>query len=177
MKLFLPLLLMLAAVVCGWGQTPAKTAPKGALVNIQDAIVGTADGQAAAKRLEAEFGPRKAKLDQEKEAIDATQKRLDEDKTLSEEDRKKLSKDLADKTVLFNVETDQDDSDLEQAQNKVVSDIGRKMVAVIVEVASASGYAMVFDVSTSRAPLLYAENATDITSDVIRIYDNRWHRP
>jgi outer membrane protein len=168
---------MLAAVVCGWGQTPAKTAPKVALVNIQDAIVGTADGQAAAKRLEAEFGPRKAKLDQEKEAIDATQKRLDEDKTLSEEDRKKLSKDLADKTVLFNVETDQDDSDLEQAQNKVVSDIGRKMVAVIVEVASASGYAMVFDVSTSRAPLLYAENATDITSDVIRIYDNRWHRP
>jgi outer membrane protein len=168
---------MLAAGVCGWGQTAAKTPPKVALVNIQDAIIGTADGQAAAKRLEEEFGPRKAKLDQEKEAIDATQKRLDEDKTLSEEDRKKLSKDLADKTVLFNVETDQDDSDLEQAQNKVVSDIGRKMVAVIVEVASASGYAMVFDVSTSRAPLLYAENATDITSDVIRIYDNRWHRP
>jgi Skp family chaperone for outer membrane proteins len=151
--------------------------PRQIAVTVLGNLVGTADGQAAAKRLEAEFGPRKAKLDQEKEAIDATQKRLDEDKTLSEEDRKKLSKDLADKTVLFNVETDQDDSDLEQAQNKVVSDIGRKMVAVIVEVASASGYAMVFDVSTSRAPLLYAENATDITSDVIRIYDNRWHRP
>ena len=164
---------MLAAGVCGWGQTAAKTPPKVALVNIQDAIVGTADGQAAAKRLEAEFGPRKAKLDQEKEAIDATQKRLDEDKTLSEEDRKKLSKDLADKTVLFNVETDQDDSDLEQAQNKVLREIGKKMVAVIVEVSSASGYAMVFDVSTSRAPLLYAENATDITSDVIRVYDIR----
>jgi Skp family chaperone for outer membrane proteins len=28
-------------------------------------------------------------------------------------------------------------------------------------------------VSTSRAPLLYAENATDITSDVIRVYDIR----
>lgn len=168
---------MLAAGVCGWGQAPAKTAPKVALVNIQDAIIGTADGQAAAKRLEDEFGPRKAKLDREKESIDAIQKRLDDDKTLSDDDRQKLSKDLADKTVLFNVETDQDDSDLEQAQNKVVSDIGRKMVAVIVEVASASGYAMVFDVSTSRAPLLYAENATDITSDVIRIYDNRWHRP
>jgi len=162
---------MLAAGVCGWGQAPAKTAPKVALVNIQDAIVGTADGQAAAKRLEAEFGPRKAKLDREKESIDAIQKRLDDDKTLSDDDRQKLSKDLADKTVLFNVETDQDDSDLEQAQNKVLREIGKKMVAVIVEVASASGYAMVFDVSTSRAPLLYAENATDITSDVIRVYD------
>jgi outer membrane protein len=162
---------MLAAGVCGWGQAPAKTAPKVALVNIQDAIIGTADGQAAAKRLEDEFGPRKAKLDREKESIDAIQKRLDDDKTLSDDDRQKLSKDLADKTVLFNVETDQDDSDLEQAQNKVLREIGKKMVAVIVEVASASGYAMVFDVSTSRAPLLYAENATDITSDVIRVYD------
>jgi outer membrane protein len=162
---------MLAAGVCGWGQAPAKTAPKVALVNIQDAIIGTADGQTAAKRLEEEFGPRKAKLDREKESIDAIQKRLDDDKTLSDDDRQKLSKDLADKTVLFNVETDQDDSDLEQAQNKVLREIGKKMVAVIVEVASASGYAMVFDVSTSRAPLLYAENATDITSDVIRVYD------
>lgn len=173
MKLLLPLLSMLAACVCGWGQTPSKTAPKVALVNIQDAIVGTADGQAAAKRLEDEFGPRKAKLDQEKDAIDALQKRLDEDKTLTDEDRKKLSKDVSDKTVLFNVETDQDDSDLEQAQNQVLKDIGRKMVAVIAEVASTSGYAVVFDVSTSRAPLLYAENATDITSDVIRVYDNK----
>ncbi|MGA2117514.1 MAG: OmpH family outer membrane protein [Bryobacteraceae bacterium] len=173
MKLFLPVLSMLAAVVCGWGQTAVKTPPKVALVNIQDAIIGTADGQAAAKRLEDEFGPRKAKLDQEKQSIDAIQKRMDEDKTLSGDDRQKISKDLADKTVLFNVETDQDDSDLEQAQNKVLREIGKKMVAVIVEVASASGYAMVFDVSTSRAPLLYAENATDITSDVIRVYDKR----
>jgi outer membrane protein len=147
-----------------------------ALVNMQDAIVGTADGQAAAKRLEAEFGPRKTKLDQEKEVIDAMQKRLDEDKTLTEEDRKKLTKELNDQTVLFNVETDQDDSDLEQAQKQVLAVIGKKMVAVIAEVASASGYAVVFDVSTSRAPLLYAENATDITSDVIRVYNNKTAR-
>jgi len=143
---------------------------------MQDAIVGTADGQAAAKRLEAEFGPRKTKLDQEKEVIDAMQKRLDEDKTLTEEDRKKLTKELNDQTVLFNVETDQDDSDLEQAQKQVLAVIGKKMVAVIAEVASASGYAVVFDVSTSRAPLLYAENATDITSDVIRVYNNKTAR-
>ena len=176
MKLFLPLLSMLAAAVCSWGQAPASSAPKVALVNMQDAIVGTADGQAAAKRLEAEFGPRKTKLDQEKEVIDAMQKRLDEDKSLTEEDRKKLTKELNDQTVLFNVETDQDDSDLEQAQKQVLAVIGKKMVAVIAEVASASGYAVVFDVSTSRAPLLYAENATDITSDVIRVYNNKTAR-
>ena len=176
MKLLLPVLSMLWAAVCGWAQAPASSAPKVALVNMQDAIVGTADGQAAAKRLEAEFGPRKAKLDQEKEVIDAIKKRLDEDKTLSEDDRKKLTKEINDKTVLYNVETDQDDSDLEQAQKEVLSVIGRKMVAVIAEVAHASGYAVVFDVSTSRAPLLYAENATDITSDVIRVYNNKTAR-
>jgi Skp family chaperone for outer membrane proteins len=47
------------------------------------------------------------------------------------------------------------------------------MVAVIVEFATSTGYAMVFDTSTSQAPLLYAENATDITSEVIAAYETR----
>ena len=38
--------------------------PKVALVNIQEAIVGTTDGQEAEKQLDAQFGPRKAKLAQ-----------------------------------------------------------------------------------------------------------------
>src|ERR1035438_3408644 len=38
--------------------------PRVALVNIQDAMLATTDGQNAAKTLDAEFGPRKAALDE-----------------------------------------------------------------------------------------------------------------
>jgi len=147
-------------------------APRVALVNIQDAILGTTDGQNAAKTLDAEFGPRKAALDEDQKAIATKQSRLDQEK-LSDEDRKKLQREIDDATVVLNAKIDQADADLDKAQKKTLAELGKKMVAAIVEFATTTGYAMVFDTSTSQAPLLYAENATDITSEVIAAYESR----
>jgi len=47
---------------------------------------------------------------------------------------------------------------------------------VIADFAAKRGYAMVFDVSTSQAPLLYAENATDITKDVVAAYESKYRK-
>jgi Skp family chaperone for outer membrane proteins len=150
-------------------------APRIALVNIQDAIVGTTDGQNADQQLEAEFAPRKVKLDQEREALEALREKLQQE-NLSDEDRQKLTREINDKTVLLNLETDQDDADLAAAQKKVVAGLGKKMVAVIADYAARKGYAMVFDVSTSQAPLLYADNATDITREVIAAYESKYKK-
>jgi Skp family chaperone for outer membrane proteins len=149
-----------------------RTAPKVALVNIQDALLGTTDGQAAGKQLDAEFGPRKASLDEEQKGIAELQARLDREK-LSAADREKLTKEISDKTVVLNVKIDQADRDLDAAQKKVLADLGKKMVAVIVDYATSKGYNMVFDISTSQAPLLYADNATDITGEVVAAYESR----
>ena len=156
----------------GFGQARP---PKIALVNIQDAIVATTDGQTADQQLEAEFAPKKAKLEQEHKEIEALQKRLEQE-TLSDDDRKRLTKELDDKTVLANLESDQDDADLAAAQKKVLSAIGKKMIALIADYASRQGYVMVFDVSTSQAPLLYAENATDITKEVVAAYESKYKK-
>lgn len=147
-------------------------APRVALVNIQDAILGTTDGQNAAKALDAEFAPRKAALDEAQKAIAQKQARLDQQK-LSDEEHKKLQQEIDDAIVVLNAKTDQADGDLDKAQKKTLAELGKKMVAVIVEFATSTGYAMVFDTSTSQAPLLYAENATDITSEVIAAYETR----
>ena len=172
MKLLRLSLLSLTFAAIGLAQ--AKP-PKIALVNIQDAIVGTTDGQAADQQLEAEFGPRKAKLEEQHKAIEALQNRLEQEK-LSDDVRKRLTKELDDKTVLANLESDQDDADLDAAQKKVLSTIGKKMIAVIADYAARQGYSMVFDVSTSQAPLLYAENATDITKEVVAEYESKYKK-
>jgi Skp family chaperone for outer membrane proteins len=147
-------------------------APRVALVNIQDAILATTDGQNAAKTLDAEFGPRKAALDEEQKGIAQKQARLDGEK-LSDEEHKKLQQEIDDATVVLNAKIDQADGDLDRAQKKTLAELGKKMVAAIVEFATSTGYAMVFDTSTSQAPLLYADNATDITSEVIAAYESR----
>ena len=149
---------------------PARP-PRVALVNIQDAILATTDGQNAAKALDAEFGPRKAALDEDQKAIAEKQSKLDQEK-LSDEDRKKLQKEVDDAIVVLNAKIDQADADLDKAQKKTLAELGKKMIAAIVEFSTSTGYAMVFDTSASQAPL-YAENATDITSEVIAAYESR----
>jgi len=161
-------------LLCFVGAAQQK-APKVALVNIQDAIVATTDGQAADQRLEAEFAPKKAKLEAGHKALEALQDKL-ESGSLSDDERHKLTKEIDDKTVLLNVETDQDDADLDAAQKKVLGELGKRMVAVIADYASKKGYAMVFDVSTSQAPLLYADDATDITQDVVAAYESKYKK-
>ena len=173
MKVHQAVILGLLATAAALAQ-PARP-PRVALVNIQDAILGTTDGQNAAKALDDEFGPRKAALDEDQKAIAQMQTRLDTEK-LGDDDRKKLQKQIDDATVVLNAKTDQADADLDKAQKKTLAELGKKMVAVIVEFATSTGYAMVFDTSTSQAPLLYADNATDITADVIAAYETR-HKP
>lgn len=172
MKFFRLSLLPLLFAAIGLAQPKA---PKIALVNIQDAIVATTDGQTADQQLEAEFEPRKTKLEAEHKAIEALQNKLEQE-NLTDDDRKRLTKELDDKTVLANLESDQDDADLDAAQKKVLSAIGKKMVAVIADYAARQGYSMVFDVSTSQAPLLYADNATDITKEVVAAYESKYKK-
>ena len=47
---------------------------------------------------------------------------------------------------------------------------------MIADYAAGKGYAMVFDISTSQAPLLYAENATDITREVVAAYESKYKK-
>ena len=171
MNFFRLTLLLSASAAIGLAQAP----PKIAIVNIQDAIVATTDGQHADQQLEAEFAPKKARLEEQHKAIEALQNRLEQE-NLNDEDRKRLTKELDDKTVLANLETDKDDADLDAAQKKVLTTLGKKMVAVIAEYAARSGYSMVFDISTSQAPLLYADNATDITKEVVAAYEAKYKK-
>ena len=164
--------LILGLFVAVLAAAQSGRAPRVALVNIEDAILATTDGQNAAKAMDAEFGPRKAALDEDQKAIAQKQTRLDQEK-LSDEERKELQKEVDDATIVLNAKMDQADADLDKAQKKTLAELGKKMVAVIVEFATSTGYAMVFDTSTSQAPLLYADNATDITSEVIAAYETR----
>jgi Skp family chaperone for outer membrane proteins len=145
-------------------------APKVALVNMEQALVLTTDGQNAEKKLDAQFGPRKAALDQKHKELMALQDKLDKGE-LSEEDRKKLVDELDEKGDAVDQETTQADADLDLAQKKVLQDLGPKFIAVVVRYAKQHGYDIVFDISSSDMPRLYSENSVDITKEVVDEYE------
>jgi outer membrane protein len=146
--------------------------PKVALVNIQQAVVDTTDGHEAEKRLDAQFRPRKEKLDAEQHEIAALANQLKQE-GLSEEDRGKINQQMEDKAAAVDQETEKADADLKEAQNQVLKELGPKMVATIAQYAKDHGYSVVFDISSSEAPRLYAPNATDITREITAAYEKQ----
>jgi hypothetical protein len=52
-----------------------------------------------------------------------------------------------------------------------VNQIGRKMITIIDRYATDGGYMAVFDSSAQNSPLLFAAKNTDVTQDIIRLYD------
>ena len=63
------------------------------------------------------------------------------------------------------------EEDLKGEQQKVLSTLGQRMMAVIEKYAKDNGYGLVVDISNPNTPILYASNAVDITNDIVRLYD------
>jgi outer membrane protein len=146
--------------------------PKVALVNISEALVSTTDGKNAEKKLDAQFAPRKAALDVAQKEIATISSQLKAE-NLSDEERGKLSQQMEEKASALDQNTEMADADLKEAQDQVLKDLGPKMVATIAQYAKDHGFTVVFDISTSEVPRLYAPNATDITKEVAAAYERR----
>lgn len=121
------------------------------------------------KKLDDEFTPRKAKIDEQEKEIAALQAQLDKG-GLSDDAKEKLGADIDHKTLMLKIETENADGDLRAAQMKVLHDLAPKMIACIAQYAKSKGYAMVFDTSDSDVPKLYP-NTVDITKEVIAEYE------
>ncbi|HVN06094.1 MAG TPA: OmpH family outer membrane protein [Bryobacteraceae bacterium] len=152
----------------------AQTAPqtKVGIIHIQNAIISTKDGQKAAADLTAKFAPRKADLEKKQSTIAQLQDQLRKgSNTMSDDAKEKLMREIDQDTKSLNRESEDANADLEQAQGKIMQELGQRMMAVIDKYAKENGYALILDVSSQQTPVLYATNSIDITQDIIALYD------
>jgi outer membrane protein len=164
---------VLPALAIGLALTgSAQTAGKVGVINIQSAIVSTKDGQKAAGEIQTRFNPKKAELDRRQGEIGQLQDQLNRGRnTLSEEARQKLVRDIDQKTKSLNRETEDARAELDQEEQKIMNELGGRIMAVINKYAKDNGYTLILDVSSPQTPVLYASNAIDVTKDIIDLYD------
>ena len=154
-------------------RTGGEGATKIAAVNLRAAIASTAEGKQAAAQLEAQFAERRKELEDLNKKISDLQQKLsaggnvigDEEKAKMQVEGQKLTRQLDRRQQDFQ-------EDLSEAQNEVVSRIGQRIVQVIGKYAPSNGYAAVLDDSSQATPVMYA--ATDITQDIIKLYDQTY---
>ena len=97
MKRMIPtvmLMTVLAALTVGMG-TAAAQGQKVGIINIQQAIAQSADGQKAATALQAKFTPKRNELEKMNSELTALQDQLrNQEKTLSDDARNKLMRQI-----------------------------------------------------------------------------------
>src|ERR1700722_4160186 len=145
---------------------------KFAVINIQGAIVSTKDGQKAAAELNAKTAPKKKELEQKQNEINGLQDQLNKgSNTLSETAKNDLYKNIEAKKKNLQREVEDAQAALEADQQKLLQQLGQKILAVIEKYSRDNGYTLVVDVSSPQTPVLYASPSIDITKEIIEIYD------
>jgi outer membrane protein len=146
---------------------------KFAVINIQGAIISTKDGQKAAAELNQRMAPKKKELEQKQNEVNALQDQLNKgSNTLSESAKSDIYKNIESKKKSLQREVEDAQADLEADQQKLLQQLGQKIMAVIEKYARDNGYTMVLDVSNPQAQVvLYASPSVDITKEIIELYD------
>ena len=167
MMLWLPAMLAGAAL-----SLPAQAPNKIAIIHLQNAIIGTRDGQKAAKELETKFMPKRQEIEKRQGEIQALQQQLRaSSNTASEEQKNKLMRDIDVKQKALQRDGEDASAELDQEQQKLFQEIGGKVMAVIDKYATDNAFAVVIDVSAQSSPILYASTAVDITRQIVETYD------
>lgn len=166
--IFILPVLAFAPVFPAGAQNPGKVG----VINIQRAIAGTKDGQKAAAEIQSRFSPKKKELDDRQAEVARLQDQLGKGgNTLSDDARQKLMREIDQKNKSITRDTEDARADLDQAEQKVMSELGGRIQAVIDKYAKDSGYTLILDISSPQTPVVFASSTIDITKDIIDMYD------
>ncbi|MGO8813240.1 MAG: OmpH family outer membrane protein [Terriglobia bacterium] len=164
--------LIFLSVLCALLVAPLAVRAQGkvGLINMSAAIGSTAEGKKAAADLQKKYQPRQQELERLQQEIQSIQDQLSKQSaTLSDEEQRRLSRDLEDKQKLLKRSTDDAQSDLATDRDEVVRRIGQKMTRIINDYAQQNGLSLVID--GAQVPVYYYSKDSDITAEIVKRYD------
>jgi outer membrane protein len=163
-------LALLAAPAVQAQQAPTKVA----IINIQSAILATKDGGVAREALRVKFESRSKDLEGRMAEINRKRETLQKAaNTLSAEAREKQSREVEDLQKKYQWDAEDFQSDVQQEEQKLVGEIGNRMISIIDEYAKGQNFALVLDVSSQQSPVLWAASGIEITRDIVDLYDKK----
>lgn len=166
------LLMMPAAQVYAQaGGAPAPAPQKIGILNVRQAVFGTAEGKLALAELQSQFAPRNNELDTFRKQIEDIQNRLRSgDRTLSDEEKARLQRQGEVLTRQYERARQAFEEDAQAAQGEAFDRIARKMDEVMTRFARENSFSLVIDVSSQNV-VVFAAPQTDITQDITKLYD------
>lgn len=152
----------------------ASSGTKVAIINIQDAVTRTQEGQKRLAALQEEFRPKGEELGKKTQEVQTLRQQLAKGaNTMSEEAQRNLQRDIQQKERDLQRENEDLEAEFGRRQQEVLGEIFGRVKAVIQKFAREQGYSIVLDISSPQSPVVDAFNELDITGSVIQLYDQQ----
>ena len=143
-----------------------------AIINMNGALAATRDGHAAVSQLDARRATRSKEFEQKQSEILALQDQFNKGaNTLNESAKNALYATIAAKKKTVQREMEDAQTELQSDEQKILQQLGEKILAVVQRYAHDQGLTMVVDIGANTSPVLYASADIDITKEVVELYD------
>jgi outer membrane protein len=151
------------------------TGTKIGTINIEQAVLGSNEGQRDFAELQKKLDPKQTELKSQNDELEALQKQLQtQGDKLNEDARAKLVQQIETKKKSFDRAVQDAQEDAQNQQKEIFQRILQKMAPVIVKHAQDNGYLMIVDTTNQwpQSPILwYDGNKSDITKAVVDVYN------
>jgi len=152
--------------------TAASPVGKIGIINMQQAILASNEGQRDFQALSKKFEPKQAELKGMNDEVDNLKKQLNtQGDKLNDVARANLVRSIETKQKELQRNLEDAQTDFQGQQNDVLQRIGQKMMQVLDKYAKGNGYALVLDVSNQNSPVLWAGASTDLTKAIVEQYN------
>ena len=162
--------LMVCSAVLGVAQI-ASAQPKIAVINLQRAVLESAEIKKADADMQARYKPRSAAIEQLQKDIAgiAQQLQTNAGKFTAQAEAELTAQGQKKQRDLQRLQEDLQ-ADVERERNDILQKSGTKMSAIVKKLAEEKGYDLVVDTATS----VYFKPAMEITNDAIAAYDKAY---
>jgi outer membrane protein len=148
----------------------AQTEGKIAVMNMNGAIGSTALGKKAIADLQKKYTPRQQEIQQLQKDVQSLQEQLNKQpSTLSDDDQRRMARELEDKQTRLKRATDDMQSDYTADMDETARRLAQKMVPIIADYAQKNGFVLVID--AAQMPVYFAAKEIYIQGDLVKLFD------
>lgn len=178
MKRFVLTAVAALVAASAWAQGTTATAPAPAatqnirigVINVERLVQESALGKEAFARVKRLNDVKKDEADKlQKELRDMEQKLADQGSAMADDKREALQKSYQEKAISFKRFQDDANRELEASQKKELGELERRVFPVINQVGKEKGYTVIFN--KFQSGLVYADDAVDVTDDVLKVFN------
>jgi outer membrane protein len=152
--------------------TGASNGTNVGVIDIQQAIGASNEGQRDFGALEKKFEPKRTELSGANTEIDNLKKQLStQGDKLNEDARNKLAREIDAKQKNLQRSLEDAQADFQAQQNEILNRIGQKMMDTAIKYAQAHAIGVIIDASSPQSGVLWANEGMNITKPVVDAYN------